>query len=269
MACQRTRGSSRVLLALLVLTALDTAMLSVAAPLAHACNPAKEWCVTKGTPGQPEGRGPGGHGGDGDPSGDGGSGGGGNGNPPACLVLGTCADDCAGANGGPCEAGPGVPPLTPGDLARRAWAKLRPPVPDVHTAPPRGHDSLVGLPLWIWVPEGQWQPIKVRDSDGPVWVEITATPKKIVINPGAGLTSVECGGPGTPYDPSRSGDQQPDCSVTFERSSAVVSGGAYKVTVSVVWGGTWVGSGGESGTFEDLTVSTSFPVRVAEGQSVN
>jgi hypothetical protein len=156
---------------------------------------------------------------------------------------------------------------TPAQLAQEAWRRLPIPAPEVATAPPRGSDGLVGLAQWFWV--SNWEGRRDRVQVGGVWAEVTARPTRLTINPGAGQAPVVCSGPGTPYDPRRSVDGQPsDCSFTYVRSSAGLPNSAYQVAVTVTWGGTWEGSGGTGGTLPVLSRSTSFPLRVAEGQAV-
>lgn len=162
-----------------------------------------------------------------------------------------------------------APRVTPAQLAQRARESLGLPLPDVHTAPPRGSDGLVGLPEWVWVPRSQWHSMSKRASAGGVWAEVTATPRRMVIEPGAGLGSVACAGPGTAYDAGRSASaQSTECSYAYSRSSAGQPDSAYTMTVTVVWAGTWEGSGGAGGTLPEISRSASFPVRVAEGQGL-
>ena len=180
-----------------------------------------------------------------------------------CLIP-KCGDPMGT---GMCDP-PGATP-TPVQLAQQAWSTLRLPVPDVRTAPPRGARGLVGLPEWLWVPRGQWRSMSKRASAGAVWAQVTATPKQLTIEPGAGLAAVSCGGPGAAYDPSRSASvQRTDCSYTYDRSSKSEPGAAYRVRVTVVWGGTWIGSGVASGVLPDISRSTTFQLRVAEGQGL-
>jgi hypothetical protein len=159
--------------------------------------------------------------------------------------------------------------VTPEQMARTAQESLLLPLPDVQTAPPRGSQGLVGLPEWVWVSHGQWHPLTKRAAAGGVWAEVTATPKRMVITPGAGLAAVACTGPGTAYDPHRAASvQHTDCSFTYGRSSAGQPGSVYRVTVRVVWGGSWVGSGGTGGALPDISRSTRFSLRVAEAQGL-
>ena len=160
-------------------------------------------------------------------------------------------------------------PAAPADLAQQAWNALRLPVPDVHTAPPRGARGLVGLPEWVWVPRAQWRGLSKRASAGAAWAQVRALPKQLSIEPGAGLATVTCAGPGTAYDPSRpTSGQRTDCSYTYTKSSASQPGAAYRVRVTAVWGGTWIGSGGAGGTLPDIRRTATFDLRIAEGQGL-
>lgn len=164
--------------------------------------------------------------------------------------------------------GPAAPTITPEQLALSAYRHLALPDPRIRTAPPRGKDGLVGLRHFYWAERGVWRPLKKRAQAGPVWAEVTAAPTRLVISPGD-RSSVACGGPGTPYDPSRSPDRQKtDCSHFYERSSAGLPGSAYLVTADVLWTAIWVGSGGAGGGLPSITRSTAFPVRIAEGQAL-
>lgn len=62
--------------------------------------------------------------------------------------------------------------------------------------------------------------------------------------------------------------QHSDCSYIYTRSSAGLPSAAYQVTVTVTWGGTWVGSGATGGSLPALSRTTTFPLRVAEAQAV-
>ena len=200
-------------------------------------------------------------GGDGRPAGDTGDG---------CIVRGAMVmcEKCADPAGtGVCDAH--QPSITPDVLAHQAWDSLRLPLPDVRTAPPRRSRGLVGLPEWVWVPHAQWRSLSRRASAGGVWAEVTAAPKHLIIYPGAGLPPVRCSGPGVAFDPVKPASvQHTDCSYTYRRSSATQPGGVYRVKVTVVWGGRWVGSGGAGGGLPDISRSTTFGLRVAEAQGL-
>lgn len=161
------------------------------------------------------------------------------------------------------------PTVTPAELAARARKALELPRPDVHTAPPRGAMGIVGRPEWVWVPRGQWRPLSRRASAGPVWAQVTATPQRMVIEPGGGLDPVGCAGPGRAYDPAQPAvGQTPGCSVTYRRSSAGQPHETYRMTVTVIWGGAWRGSGGAGGALPPISASTRFPVAIAEAEGL-
>lgn len=177
--------------------------------------------------------------------------------------IGACLNRCgpfAGAAG--CRP-QGEPAVTPQALLQRAIGELKVPVPAVRTAPPRGSDGMVGIPEWFWLDRRQAKPRTLRVSAGQVWVELTAAPQNLVIQPVAGRR-VTCPGAGTPYSPGA----QSECSYTYTVSSAGRPSGAYRVTAAAVWGGTWRGSGGAGGTLDPITRSTTFNLRIAEGQAL-
>lgn len=168
--------------------------------------------------------------------------------------------------GDPADAPP-APGITPAQLAATAWQRLRLPAPQVATAPPRGSEGLVGLPEWFWV--RNWSSHHNRAQAGGVWAEVTARPTSLKINPGAGQPTVTCHGPGIAYHRGRpAAGQNSDCSYTYRRSSAGLPDNSYRVTATVTWAGTWVGSDGSGGALPALSRSSTFAVRVAEGQAV-
>lgn len=157
--------------------------------------------------------------------------------------------------------------VSPAELALAKWARMPIPAPVVRTAPPRGSDGLVGLPEWFWVTN--WHSQSGRVAARGVWVEVTARPQSMTIDPGHGRQAVRCSGPGTAYDKSRpAAAQHTNCSYTFSQSSLHEPGRAYRVRVSVTWGGTWRGSDGSGGVLPPLSRSTTFRLRVAEAQGL-
>lgn len=163
-----------------------------------------------------------------------------------------------------------APGLTPQQLLQWALAELNVPAPQLHTAPPRGHDALVGLPEWFWVPRAQLRPITVTVSVGPVFATVRAVPGGLTFWPGGGLPSVSCPGGGTAYNPRLPVTAQHSaCTYTYRQSSARQPGGAYAASVSVTWTATWTGSGAAGGPVNPpLVLRTSFALPVAEGQAL-
>ncbi|WP_208243726.1 hypothetical protein [Actinomadura violacea] len=182
--------------------------------------------------------------------------------PHDCRTLSNNVQVCEPAHGGG-----KAPKVSPAQLALTKWAQMPIPAPTVRTAPPRGSDGLVGLPEWVWVTN--WHSQTGRVATRGVWVEVTARPQSMTIDPGYESPVVRCTGPGTAYDRSRpAANQHTNCSYTFSRSSLHEPGHAYRMRVSVTWGGTWRGSDGSGGALPPLTRSTVFRLRVAEAQSL-
>jgi len=165
----------------------------------------------------------------------------------------------------------GAPAVTPADLAQVAIGDLI--IPELHpqTAPPRGHDGLVGLPEWFWIPGLNWGAAKSPViTAGPVWAQATAVPTKIIFNPGGGLAGITCNGPGTAYQPKVPlSAQHTDCSYTYDQPSTGQPGNAYAASVTVLWNVSWVGSGGAGGVVATgRAVSTPITVPVAAGEAL-
>lgn len=164
---------------------------------------------------------------------------------------------------------PAAPVMTPQQLFLIAYQNLGIPALAVQTGPPRGHDGLVGLPEWFWVPSRDWHAVQTRPVvAGPVWAVAKATPESIIINPGGGLAPVSCPGPGTPYNtalpPSH---QHTDCSYTYQEPSTGQPGNAYAASVTVLWNISWFGSGVADTTVatgRQVTTKVSLPIAAGE-----
>jgi hypothetical protein len=179
--------------------------------------------------------------------------------PPGSWYQGTCS--LTGAMHHPVL----VPELSPAEVARLARNQLRLPAP-APAANPAGI-QLVNLPTWLWLTSG-WETVTATASVPGVTITATAHPSAVTWEMGDGAL-VTCTGPGTPYratnDPR---SPSPDCGHTYRRSSAAQLGGAYPVQVVVHWSVRWAGAG-ESGTFPEMTTTSSTSFRVAESQALN
>jgi hypothetical protein len=165
----------------------------------------------------------------------------------------------------------GAPAVTPAELAQIAIGDLIIPELLPKTAPPRGHDGLVGLPEWFWIPGPNWGAAKSPViTAGPVWAQATAVPTKIIFNPGAGLAGMTCNGPGTAYQPNVPlSAQHTDCSYTYDQPSTGQPGNAYAASVTVLWNVSWHGSGDTGATVAiGRAVSTPITVPVAAGEAL-
>jgi hypothetical protein len=164
----------------------------------------------------------------------------------------------------------GAPAITPQQLLDTALGELRIPYLGPATAPPRGHEGLVGLPEWFWIPAGNWHSRNVTVTAGPVWATVTAWPVGLTFTPGGGLSPVSCAGPGSAYDPRTSAAaQHTDCSYTYLEPSMGQPGDVYQSSVTVTWRVSWTGSGGVGGVLDAaLSVPVDFTVPIAQGEAL-
>jgi hypothetical protein len=168
------------------------------------------------------------------------------------------------------DSSTGAPAVTPQQLLITAVGELHVPYLQPTTAPPRGHDGLVGLPEWFWVAASSWHARTVTVTAGAVWATVTAAPVGLTFRPGPGLNQVTCTGPGTSYNPhEQSTAQHTDCSYTYLRPSTGQPGNAYLASVAVTWRITWTGSGGAGGLLDAaLQVAVDITVPVAQGEAL-
>lgn len=169
-----------------------------------------------------------------------------------------------------------VPPAVrlAGTLARTVANRLQLPAPQVGQSP--AGRTLVGLATWWWIEPGSWRALTQRTAAGPVWAEVTATPVSSTWDPGDGSDPLVCAGPGTAYDRSRpDSEQSTDCSYTYRRSSAEQpqtgpdpNDRFFTVTVTTTWQVSWRGSGGAGGVLPPMRRTSTFPLAVAQRQTV-
>jgi hypothetical protein len=163
--------------------------------------------------------------------------------------------------------------VTPGQLALQARSRL--PLP----APVAGHNPtvpLVHLAIWWWVAPESWRALSQQTTAGPVWATVTATPVASRWDPGDGSPPVSCAGPGVAYDPTLPLDSQASsCAFTYARSSAGQPQAGpnpndrfFPVTVTVIWRVDWQGSAGTAGVLPALTTTSTFPLPVAQRQTL-
>jgi hypothetical protein len=151
-------------------------------------------------------------------------------------------------------------------LAQRATNRLPLPLPSPRFNPSRpssaGPATLVAIPTWFWV-EG-WQPVTQRTRAGGVWAEVVASPVAATWYPGDGSPPVRC----VANEAWRPGAAPSSCEHVYTRSSAGQPGNAYRARVVVTWQVRWTGSGGRSGSLPLMQRQLSFPIAVAERQTV-
>lgn len=153
-------------------------------------------------------------------------------------------------------------------LARRATNRLPLPLPQPEFEPRRqssaGPTTLVTVPTWFFV-EG-WKAVTQRTQAGAAWAEVSAEPVATLWWPGDGSGPVRCAGSGRAW--SKPAKKTAPCIYAYTRSSAAQPGNVYTARVVVTWRVTWRGAGGRSGTLPLMERQTTFPVAVAERQTV-
>lgn len=160
--------------------------------------------------------------------------------------------------------GRGIPAST---VVERVVKQLRLPQPLIRTSPDMGSVQVVRVPTWLWVERSGWRPVSTSVAVNGVTVTATARPIRAVWSIGDG-GGVVCSGPGTPYsDAYRPERPSPDCGYTYQRTSRSAPGGAFPVSVRVVWNVDWHG-GGRAGSVPGLVTTARRQLVVDEVQAV-
>ncbi|MBW3578763.1 MAG: hypothetical protein KY462_13680 [Actinobacteria bacterium] len=181
----------------------------------------------------------------------------------------TCVDNCPV---GAARTGTTVP-----GLRLEALAKIDPPLPGMRHSFDRpaanGQIRAIVLAETWWWSEGSYDPVVVRAEDGPLWVQVTATPGSMTIDPGDGSQPLVCPAPGVAYNRHASyydqipGERRGACVHVYGQTFNEVT-----ATMAVTWTVTWEGyspsQGSVGGTLAPMVrrQQVSFPVR--EIQSV-
>ena len=161
-------------------------------------------------------------------------------------------------------------------LLQQAYARVDLPLPGIrHTFDQPADDgtirAIVLAETWWWAEN--YDPVVEEDSDGPVWVRVTATPSPLTIDPGDGSGTFQCDGPGLAYNRNLSyydqipGEPRGACVHVYERVADSVTA-SMSITWTVTWQGFAPGLGPVSGSLGALTSEqiATFPVK--EIQSV-
>jgi hypothetical protein len=171
-------------------------------------------------------------------------------------------------------AAPAGVEVSPSVVAAEAAASIVLPSPVIQLNP--AAFSVVNFATWLSVGAGAWHPFQATAAVGGVTATATAIPESVEWTMGDG-GSIDCAGPGTPYNPAVQADlQSTACSYAYTRSSdgepstdGNPDDGAFNVTATVTWKVTWttVGVAG-GGTLPPLETSATIPVRVEQVESV-
>ncbi|MGP4115006.1 hypothetical protein ACTWP5_29400 [Streptomyces sp. 4N509B] len=161
--------------------------------------------------------------------------------------------------------GGAVPPVH--EVGLVAVEKLRLPAPEIRMSPAEDAFQVVGVPSWLWVDSGMWQPVVESAHVPGLTVTATARPVRVVWLMGDG-GRVVCEGPGTPWSSAfGAASPSPDCGYTYTRSSLAESGGRFRVSAALEWDVVWEG-GGSSGRVPGLVTVDEVEVVVDEIQAL-
>lgn len=155
-------------------------------------------------------------------------------------------------------------------LAERAMSELSIPAPELRMSPEDPVKALVGLETWLWVPQGQWQPLTASAEAGGTEVTVTAEP--IQSRWDMGEDTVNCPGPGREWRKGLGQKAKTSCGFTYERTSAREPNRKHDVSAAIRYrvmftcDGDCSEDGGDLGTLDSPT-STS-ELEVTERQSV-
>ncbi|GAB3599700.1 ATP/GTP-binding protein [Kineococcus gypseus] len=161
----------------------------------------------------------------------------------------------------PADAAPGAAPapviIDPAQVAALAVARLQIQAPDVQLVPKPepGGFGFIGLPVWLWTPQAQWQPISATASIAGVTVTATAQLSTIDFDMGDGAV-VRCESPGLPYQASFGDRDSPTCGHRYSKTSAHEPNQEYTITATANYDVTWAGAATGSTTL-DATSNTA------------
>lgn len=168
---------------------------------------------------------------------------------------------------------PGMPTVTPAQLAQQALASLTLPNPVMRRSPKETNNdhgtpyTWVNLWTWFWTDPASWKVQTARAAAGPVWAEVTVTPTQLIISPGeTGTVDVTCPGPGRPWTQA-DGNGAPTaggCGFQYHH----VSASPITATVTIEWSVTWQGSGGAGGTLPTMRTRATSTFAVEQIQVV-
>jgi len=169
-----------------------------------------------------------------------------------------------------------IPQVSTAQLAQQATSVVYDniPAPWGNFAPP-AQRGVVKLGTWFWVNPLMWVPVSatagVPTPAGYISVTTTATPKKLIFDPGDGALGsgpVSCDGPGLPWIEMFGDTMSSKCMYTYAHSSSMHPSGAFPAKLSVQWHITYTTSLGVRGTVGDFTFAASHQIVVREVQAL-
>ena len=183
---------------------------------------------------------------------------------------------CPASDQGPADQLVWIPQRSPDALAfdGRAYLSRIVPRPEIGAAPPTG-EGIAQVGMWFWTGT-PFEPMSVTawvpGPTGVVWATTTATPVRLVIDPGdgdLGTGPLVCDGPGEIWLPEYGDELVSQCMYTYRHSSVLaVDGEAFRASVSIEWDVAWTSSTGASGALAPMSTTTIAPIVVREIQAI-
>lgn len=179
----------------------------------------------------------------------------------------TCTADLPGILPDPTDpAAPPPPAVTVAQVRESAISRITMGAPKIGASPcladPASCQGTVGVPVWLWVGDGNGQlpSDSATATAGPYSITATAKVSTVKWSLGDGQTTV-CSVTGTKYSEAAHGWSAPECG--FERGWK--KAGTYTLTATYVWDISW--SGDQTGSATQ-TMSSTQQVTVGELQAV-
>ena len=146
------------------------------------------------------------------------------------------------------------------------------PVPHIHTNPDAGSEQIVGMTTWLWVDSTDTGTKSDTAVAGPVQTTATLSATKVtwhIDDPNDPNATFTCQGSGQAWAPGATPGPGA-CLYTFKDSSAGRGqNDNFTLTATITWTGTWSDTNGGGGSLGPIDMTSSIPVRVAEGQAIN
>ena len=155
-------------------------------------------------------------------------------------------------------------PISVSESARQELIRIA-PSPIAGFSPDATLRQLVGLATFVWIDEVTLAPITAEASIPGLTATATATPARLVLDPGDGTGPLECELDITPY--TEGADPESSCTHTFQCVSSRSPTGTWDFTVSLEWDVTWVNTLGDAGVADPLRTQSIYPLVVIEAQA--
>ncbi|MGD9703340.1 MAG: hypothetical protein AB7Q42_00150 [Acidimicrobiia bacterium] len=169
-----------------------------------------------------------------------------------------------------------IPQRGPGALAfdGRSYLARILPRPEIGAAPPTG-EGVAQVGMWFWT-STPWEPMSVTawvpTPNGAVWATTTATPVRLVVDPGDGGLGdgpLVCDGPGQPWLPEYGDELASTCMYTYRHSSVLAEDRqAFRAGMTIEWDVWWTSSSGAGGELAPIRTTTPTPIVVREIQAI-